>query len=53
MADISKVQLPSGNIYDIKDEVARQMTLEATYTPATQDLELTFVTAASADNQEF
>lgn len=25
MADISKVQLPSGNVYDIKDAVARQM----------------------------
>lgn len=25
MADISKIQLPSGNVYNIKDEVARQM----------------------------
>lgn len=25
MADISKITLPSGNTYDIKDAVARQM----------------------------
>ena len=27
MADISKIKLPSGNVYDIKDATAMQMTL--------------------------
>jgi hypothetical protein len=53
MADISKIKLPDTTVFNIKDEVARQMTLEAEYTPATYDLELKFVTAASADNEEF
>ena len=35
MADIEKIVLPSGNEYDIKDAVARQMTLLAVYTSAT------------------
>lgn len=54
MADISKIQLPNTTtIVNIKDEVARQMTLNAIYTDSTYDLELEFTTAASADNEEF
>lgn len=53
MADISKIKLPSGSEYDIKDEVARSITLSATYTAVTKDLELEFTTASSADNTEY
>lgn len=53
MADISKVELPNGAEYNIKDEVARAMTLEATYTAGTKNLTLTFSTAASIDSEEF
>lgn len=53
MADIEKIVLPSGNEYDIKDAVARQMTLIAVYTPATENLEIIFTTAASADDTEY
>lgn len=53
MADISKIKLPDTTVVNIKDEVARQMTLNATYTASTYDLELEFNTAASADNEEF
>lgn len=53
MADIAKIQLPSGTEYNIKDEVARQMTLDVTYTSATYDLEFSFTSAASVDSEEF
>lgn len=58
MADISKIQLPNTTtIVNIKDEIARQMTLDVTYTPGTGntagDLAFDFVTAANADNEEF
>lgn len=53
MAEIAKIKLPSGVEYEIKDETARAMTLEATYTSATHDLALSFVSAASADSNEY
>lgn len=57
MADISKIQLPNQQEVNIKDAVARQMTLDVTYTPGTGntagDLAFSFVTAANADNEEF
>ena len=53
MASISQIKLPSGDTYDIKDEVARNVTLVATYTSNTKDLAIEFVTAASGDNTEY
>ena len=55
MADgsISQITLPNGSIYDIEDTTARGMDLTATYTAATFDLELSFVTPTNADNEEF
>lgn len=55
MADgnISQITLPNGSIYDIEDTTARGMDLVATYTAATFDLELSFSTPTSADNEEF
>lgn len=53
MAEIAKIKLPSGVEYNIKDETARAMTLEATYTAATHNLALTFTNAASADDNEY
>ena len=54
---ITQVQLPNGTEYDIADSVARQMTLDVTYTPGANntpgDLAFSFITAASADNEEF
>ena len=51
--NISKITLPSGSVYDIKDEVARNVNISATYTSNTKDLELTITSAASADNTEY
>ena len=53
MADVSQIKLPNNTVVDIKDEVARSITLSATYTALTKDLELEFTTAASADNTEY
>ena len=59
MADgvISQIQLPSGSTYEVKDVVARAMTLDVTYTPGANntpgDLAFSFTTAANADNEEF
>lgn len=53
MADISQITLPSGNTFNIKDEVARSITLNATYTANTKNLELELVNAMSADNTEY
>ena len=53
MADVSKIQLPGGSEYNIKDEVARQMTLDVTYTAATYNLEFSFGSATTADDEEF
>lgn len=53
MADISKIVLPSGDEYDIKDSVARQITLVAVYTSATQDLEIKFEAPSNVDNTEY
>ena len=53
MAEISKIQLPNGNIYDLKDEVARAMDLVVTYTAATYDLAITIDSAETADDEEF
>lgn len=54
---ISQIQLPSGSTYEVKDVVARTMTLDVTYTPGTNntpgDLAFNFTTAANADNEEF
>ena len=53
MANISKIELPNGTTYDIKDETARDLQLTATYTSATYDLELEVEAANSADNIEY
>lgn len=53
MADIEKIVLPSGDEYNIKDSAARQMTLLAIYTSATQDLELLFDSPSNVDNTEY
>lgn len=54
---ISQIQLPSGNTYEVKDTVARTMTLDVTYTPGANntpgDLAFSFTTAANGDNEEF
>ena len=53
MADISKIELPDGTTYDIKDETARSIDLVATYTAATYDLEIGLDSAIDADNTEY
>lgn len=53
MPDISKIELPDGNTYDIKDETARAVDLTATYTAATFDLALSLDSAIDADNTEY
>ena len=53
MADITKIQLPSGNTYTIKDETARSLDITATYTAATYDLALDVTPAPDADSEEF
>lgn len=58
MADISKIQLPNTTtIVNIKDEIARQMTLNVTYTPGANntpgDLAFSFGSAPTADDEEF
>jgi len=58
MADISKIQLPSGTSYDIKDAVARQMDLIVTYTETSTgsgvgDLALSFAVAEDGDDESF
>ena len=54
MADISKITLPSGVTYIIKDEEARSQTLIATYTGGTtKNLALTFAPAGSVENEEY
>jgi hypothetical protein len=53
MADISKIQLPSGDTLSIKDDVARTLTLDAVYTEATLNLALTTTSASDGDNEEF
>ena len=50
---ISKVQLPNGNIYDIKDAEARQIDISATYDSTNYELTLDINTPALADNEEF
>lgn len=50
---VSQIQLPNGTTYDIEDTTARQMQLSATYTAATLDLALDFVSVADSDNEEF
>ena len=42
-----------GDIYEEADAVAREMTLTATYTPATYDLAIEFASPANTDNEEF
>ena len=53
MADIEKIVLPNGDEYNIKDAEARQATLLAVYTSATQDLQLLFDSPANADNIQY
>ena len=53
MANISQIKLPNGTVYDIKDEVARQIELIATYTAATLDLALDLNGIQDADNEDF
>lgn len=57
LGNISTLTFPNGDTATIKDVVARQMTLDVTYTPGTGntagDLAFEFTTAASADNEEF
>ena len=42
-----------GSTYEIADAAERNQTLTATYTSETEDLEITFTSAANADNEEF
>lgn len=51
--NVTQIKLPNGDTYDIVDSIARLATLTATYTANTQDLELEFNTAGSADNEEY
>lgn len=53
MADIARIKLPNGTTYDIADSVARNATLTADYDESSEDLELMFSAATSADNEEF
>lgn len=61
MPDISKITLPDGVTYDIKDTVARgggggayvPGTLVAVYTAATYDLELLIQAFDDADAEEY
>ena len=50
---ISQIQLPNGSTYDIEDETARQIGLNATYTAATLDLALDLDGVQDADNEDF
>ena len=53
MSDISKIQLPSGETYEIKDEEARSQTVIAVYTSSTKDLQLGISSVLSIDDEEF
>lgn len=53
MSDISKITLPSGVTYNIKDIPARQQTVTGTYTSATKNLALDIVPAESVEEEEY
>lgn len=53
MADVSQIKLPDNTVVDIKDEIARNVNVSATYTSNTKDLELSIISAASVDNTEY
>jgi len=42
-----------GDTYEIADAAARLQTITATYTSATEDLEIEFTSASDADNMQF
>lgn len=53
MADVSKIQLPSGSEYNIKDEVARTQIITSIYTSETKNLRLGLSSAINVENEEF
>lgn len=53
MADISKITLPSGVTYEIKDEEARTQIITSIYTSSTKDLRLGLSSAINVENEEF
>ena len=53
MADVSQIKLPDNTVVDIKDEIARNVNVSATYTSNTKNLELSITSAASVDNTEY
>ena len=50
MADISKIQLPDGNIYDIKDA---NVDIDSTYDSSTHTVTLVVGSLSNADNTEY
>lgn len=53
MAEISKIQLPTGEVYDIKDEVTRTQVITSIYTAETKNLLLGLSSAINVENEEF
>ena len=50
MADISKIQLPNGTTYDIKDA---NVGIDSTYNSTTKTVTLTVGSLSDADNTEY
>ena len=50
MPDISKIELPNGSVYDIKDA---RVGIDATYDSTTKTVTLTVGSLPDADNTEY